>query len=397
MGFCSSDAPDYSSVANASKEAAELSYKLGQEQLAFSKSQYEAMKPLYSSLVSSQQSTAAAQNAIAAQAAAQGQDYFDYQKSFRPVEQQMLKESMAGNEARTQAFDAANQADAAAITQGDTSLYNANQAEIDSGVSRAVADAQGGYTRSMNQAIRQGLRYGASGAGITSAAGGLGLAQAQNVAATATGARTAGLSNVRQRLATGLQLRGSNMQALNGQQSLDWARKLDAAGLVKGLPGASAGAYGAAAAAGSTAVSAINGAGAMATRPGEQAMNGMAQGNSTIMQGQGMKINGLSNVMNAQAQNQDDGSGLGSILGGAAKIGGLFMMSDRRMKENIVRIGTTNHDLPLYEFNYIGDDTRYRGVMADEAEKVMPEAVVYDDIGFARVNYAMLGIEMEEV
>lgn len=397
MSCCGGEAPDYSSVSAASEHAADLANQLGEKQLQFAKDQYAAMQPLFSSLVSTQQSTAAAQNAIAGQAAAQGQDYFDYQKSFRPVEQQMLKESMAGNEARTQAFDAANQADAAAITQGDTGLYNANQAEIDSGVSRAVADAQGGYTRSINQALRQGMRYGAGGAGIAAAAGGLGLAQAQNVAATATGARTAGLSNVRQRLATGLQLRGSNMQALNGQQSLDWARKLDAAGLVKGLPGASNGAYGAAAAAGSTAVSAINGAGALATRPGEQAMNGMAQGSSTIMQGQGMKINGLSSVMNAQAQNQDDGSGLGSILGGAAKIGSLFFPSDRRMKENIVRVGTTNHDLPLYEFNYIGDDTRYRGVMADEAEKVLPESVVYDDIGFARVDYALLGIEMEEV
>ncbi len=40
---------------------------------------------------------------------------------------------------------------------------------------------------------------------------------------------------------------------------------------------------------------------------------------------------------------------------------------------------------------------RFRGVMADEVEPRFPNAVVYDDMGFASVNYQMLGIEMKEV
>jgi len=62
---------------------------------------------------------------------------------------------------------------------------------------------------------------------------------------------------------------------------------------------------------------------------------------------------------------------------------------------------TGKHDatgLNLYEFKYIGGDGKtYRGVMADEVEQYMPAAVIYDQDGFAKVNYGMLGIEMVEV
>jgi hypothetical protein len=54
--------------------------------------------------------------------------------------------------------------------------------------------------------------------------------------------------------------------------------------------------------------------------------------------------------------------------------------------------------LGIYEFEYIdGDSRRFRGVMADEVEAVVPEAVVYDSRGYALVNYSLLGIDMVEV
>ena len=53
--------------------------------------------------------------------------------------------------------------------------------------------------------------------------------------------------------------------------------------------------------------------------------------------------------------------------------------------------------LPLYEFNYIGKPTRYRGVMVDDVEKEYPEAVIYEEDGFAKVNYHYLGIDMIEI
>jgi hypothetical protein len=52
-----------------------------------------------------------------------------------------------------------------------------------------------------------------------------------------------------------------------------------------------------------------------------------------------------------------------------------YFMSDRRTKENIKRVGTTDGGLPVYTFNYIGDMTTQMGVMAQDVEKVDPKAV----------------------
>lgn len=86
-----------------------------------------------------------------------------------------------------------------------------------------------------------------------------------------------------------------------------------------------------------------------------------------------------------------------TILGAVAS--GIFG-SDRRLKTHIVAVGRDERTgLTLYEFAYLGatDGRRYRGVMADEVERIDPQAVVYDDLGFASVDYARLGIEMVEV
>lgn len=84
--------------------------------------------------------------------------------------------------------------------------------------------------------------------------------------------------------------------------------------------------------------------------------------------------------------------GLGGTLGTAAmKYGpGLMMFSDRRLKSDVVRIGTLPNGLPLYEYTIFG--RRRRGVMADEVEAVMPEAVVTDPSGFKMVDYEAVGV-----
>jgi hypothetical protein len=84
--------------------------------------------------------------------------------------------------------------------------------------------------------------------------------------------------------------------------------------------------------------------------------------------------------------------GTAGTLGSAAmKYGpGLMMMSDRRLKSDVSRVGTTKHGLPLYEYTIFGG--RQRGVMADEVEKVMPAAVETHSSGYKMVNYSMLGL-----
>lgn len=64
-------------------------------------------------------------------------------------------------------------------------------------------------------------------------------------------------------------------------------------------------------------------------------------------------------------------------------------LSDRRLKSNIVRVGTHPLGIGVYEYDIFG--RREIGVMADELECVMPDAVSEHSSGFKAVNYAMIG------
>lgn len=73
-------------------------------------------------------------------------------------------------------------------------------------------------------------------------------------------------------------------------------------------------------------------------------------------------------------------------LGGAGMMA--LAMSDRRLKSHIERIGTHPRGFGVYEYK-IAD--RYEiGAMADEVEKVIPEAVITTPSGYKAVNYALL-------
>ena len=89
---------------------------------------------------------------------------------------------------------------------------------------------------------------------------------------------------------------------------------------------------------------------------------------------------------------------MGQLIGaGGAALGGFFM-SDRRLKENVVEFGLEPMTgLPWYEFSYLGDPRRFRGVMADDVELVAPGAVYTRDDGYKVVDYDALGIDMTEV
>lgn len=65
----------------------------------------------------------------------------------------------------------------------------------------------------------------------------------------------------------------------------------------------------------------------------------------------------------------------------------LAEFSDRRLKRNIKRIGTTPKGIPLYEFEYLWSSNKRVGVMADEAPV---EAVIMHPSGFAMVDYSKI-------
>lgn len=72
--------------------------------------------------------------------------------------------------------------------------------------------------------------------------------------------------------------------------------------------------------------------------------------------------------------------------------------SERRVKENIVRIGNHPLGIGLYLFDYRPEHRaqwgrgRQFGVMIDEVERVMPKAVSMHPDGYKRVDHSLLGI-----
>lgn len=82
---------------------------------------------------------------------------------------------------------------------------------------------------------------------------------------------------------------------------------------------------------------------------------------------------------------------IGSMLGfpsASGGIGGMVKTSDRRLKSDIVRIGT--HPLGIGIYQYTIGGVPDVGVMADEVEAVVPSAVLVREDGFKMVDYGRL-------
>jgi uncharacterized caspase-like protein len=67
--------------------------------------------------------------------------------------------------------------------------------------------------------------------------------------------------------------------------------------------------------------------------------------------------------------------------------------SDVRLKRDITLLAHTDSGLRLYRYRYIGDDTFYVGVMAQEVADILPTAVSKADNGYLEVDYGLLGLE----
>jgi hypothetical protein len=64
------------------------------------------------------------------------------------------------------------------------------------------------------------------------------------------------------------------------------------------------------------------------------------------------------------------------------------------LKHDVVLLGHLANGLGFYRFSYNGSDTAYVGVIAQEVEKVMPEAVTRGRDGYLRVFYDKLGLKL---
>lgn len=105
------------------------------------------------------------------------------------------------------------------------------------------------------------------------------------------------------------------------------------------------------------------------------------------------RTNIASSYLNSATQLNVQGMrGTADAIGAAATAAAA---SDRRLKENIKYLGKENGH-KIYSFNYKGSKVLYKGVIAQDIIKYMPEAVVFVD-GYMHVDYDKLGITMEAI
>jgi Chaperone of endosialidase len=94
---------------------------------------------------------------------------------------------------------------------------------------------------------------------------------------------------------------------------------------------------------------------------------------------------GTQNGSSSGTQTASGAQQFGELAGG---VGGLlkYLPSDRRLKQDISRVGALCDGTPVYRFRYIGSPVTHTGLMADDVEKTTPEAVVTVG-GFKMVDY----------
>jgi hypothetical protein len=184
-------------MTRATNRATDMSYKLGSEQLAFSKQMYDESIPIRDKVVGLQMQSQQQQMD-------QARDYYDYQReTFRPGEQRMALQAQ----------------------QYDT---EANRERLAAEASQRSAMAFGsGQQMMQREASRRGINPN-SGA-------------------------YAGMANQNAIAMAGMQAGGANNARMQAEQ-MGWARNLDVSGLGRGLPGASSAAYQGATGAGSAAM-----------------------------------------------------------------------------------------------------------------------------------------------
>lgn len=179
-------------------------------------------------------------------------------------------------------------------------------------------------------------------------------------------------------------------QARTAAKQLGWAKRMDSAALGRGLPGNQATSTG-------LALQGIGGAQNSALVPSNLAAQQSQLANQSASTVAGMYGQmGQLGVQNYNAQlgawsaaNQAaaaESAGFGSFMGslGAAAV---TKYSDRRLKTDIVKLGTLPDGLGVYAFTYIESGSRDVGVMADEVEKVFPDAVT-EVRGYKMVDYS---------
>ena len=97
---------------------------------------------------------------------------------------------------------------------------------------------------------------------------------------------------------------------------------------------------------------------------------------------------GLGGQFGSQTSTQSQNMGLMGMLGFGLQAAPL-LFSDRRLKEDIKRVGETDDGLGIFTYRYKGHPTTHMGVMAQDVQKVKPDAVKKVG-GYLAVDYGAI-------
>ena len=117
--------------------------------------------------------------------------------------------------------------------------------------------------------------------------------------------------------------------------------------------------------------------------------------------------NAMGNISSGRVANREAsrgrasfGGGGGAHVGGGARAGGGGRggggrRSDARLKHDIALLGRLNNGIGVYRFIYNGGTKTYVGVMAQEVQAMVPDAVTHGRDGYMLVFYDKLGLKFQ--
>lgn len=322
-------APDYTPIANATREQAQWQRKVAEDQLQWAKEQYADNKP-YADRVKAGMLDTLDFNTETAK-----KDRARYEDIYQPVEDKQVENALT--------WDSADRKSQRAGMAGQrvASAFDAADAEATRSLESFGVDPSA-------------VRFGALNRGSK-------LARAASIA----GAQNK--SDI-----------DTDMQAV--------ALRGDVINTGKGYPASISGQFGTAGSAGTAGVNAGN-----STTAGAAGSlgNGLGWGNasSSSLANWGNVLDSQYKAQLGQ-YNAESQSNSGTMQAIGSMVGmGAMMMSDERTKENITPVGKTHDGQPIIRFNFKGDDKTQLGLSAQETLKHHPDAVAMGDDGLLRVDY----------
>lgn len=416
-------APDYSSIAQSNEKSAQIAADSAANDLAFRKQQYQDALPYQKSLADL--ATKVAQQQLSDSKTAQDRStlqWEDYAKTYQPVEHQVVNDAMGaqylspldaallrkamrdGDSATVQALT--QKAQESQIGQRNADLDKVGQAQLDqldaSGQiarARAIADSEQATATARDSTNRNLMSLGVNpnSGKFLAAQGGINLGAAASKVGTLN---TINNQDTLSRVGIAGSIASAKDQAKQGIIANNQSLRSGVANFGRNMPNTSAQQVGISTNSGNSAVS-NSGTAATSWLPAATYVSGAVPNTINAAQVATQGTLGLGGLMssnyNAQlgytaAMNQaqmNQGGGAGQFLGTLAGAA-LTKWSDVRLKKNVMRVGSTARGLGIYIWEWIwgGFD---KGVLAQEVEKIIPEAVVTGPDGWKRVNYGLVG------